>query len=141
MRGFRAIAEVVLLLLALTRVTAFSSGGGAGLDDNGIPFLQSCDALTVCTPVCPPGMTAVAPPTRSNVYSFESVDGATSYEPGELIPFELCERSSRNIYIVHKSRALMRHRFRAHLVCARLDIAATSTRARSLASATPVRRA
>ena len=67
-----------------------SSGGGSGKDNDGLPFLQSCDALTICSPICPPGMTAVAPPARSDVYSLATVDGASSYEPGELVPLELC---------------------------------------------------
>ena len=80
---------MVVLLLAGS-AHAFSSGGGSGTDDNGIPFLQSCDALTLCAPVvCPPGMTAVAPPERSDVYRFGTADGAASYVPGDLIPMVL----------------------------------------------------
>ena len=72
-------------------VLAFSSGGGAGVfDDQGNPILQWCDAIHVCEPVCPMGMTAVAAPERSAVYEFATARaGKTSYEPGELIPFEL----------------------------------------------------
>ena len=73
----------------LAVAAAFSSGGGNGIDENGIPFMQSCDAINVCEPVCPPGMTAVAPPERSDVYQLRVVDSATSYRPGELIPLEL----------------------------------------------------
>ena len=51
----------------LSLVAAFSSGGGNGLDENGIPFQQSCDAIYLCDPACPPGMTAVAPPVRSSL--------------------------------------------------------------------------
>ena len=32
---------------------------------------------------------AVAPPERSYVYSFGTVNGATAYEPDELIPMDL----------------------------------------------------
>lgn len=74
-------------LLALA--AAFSSGGGNGADEHGIPFAQSCDALYVCEPVCPPGMTAVAPPTRSAIYDFRTEDGSTTYAPGELVTLEL----------------------------------------------------
>ena len=84
----RAFA-LLLTLSAPPLVAAFSSGGGSGKDNNGLPFLQSCDALTVCVPVCPPGMTAVAPPTRSGVYSFGTKNGDTSYEPDSLIPMEV----------------------------------------------------
>ena len=79
------------LLLGLAgSAHGFSSGGGSGTDDNGVPFLQSCDAITLCAPVvCPPGMTAVAPPERSDVYRFGTADGATSYLPGELLPMVL----------------------------------------------------
>ena len=89
--------KTALLLLALPQVTAFSSGGGSGTDNNGVPFVQACDALTVCAPViCPPGMTAVAPPERSEVYRFGTADGATSYVPGELVIMNL-ELTKRTI--------------------------------------------
>ena len=82
--------SLLLLSLILSHVAAFSSGGGSGTDDNGIPFLQSCDALTLCAPVvCPPGMTAVAPPVRSEVYQFGTESGTTAYIPGELLPMVL----------------------------------------------------
>ena len=42
--------KTALLLLALPQITAFSSGGGSGTDNNGVPFVQACDALTVCAP-------------------------------------------------------------------------------------------
>jgi hypothetical protein len=80
-----ALAMACLPAIAI----AFSTGGGQGNDDNGNPFLQACDALYVCQPVCPAGMTAVAPPVRSSVYQFRAVSGATTYEPDELTPFEL----------------------------------------------------
>ena len=79
----------MLVLKVVGALLAFSTGGGQGNDDNGNPFLQACDALYVCQPVCPVGMTAVAPPVRSSVYHFRAVNGATTYEPDELTPFEL----------------------------------------------------
>ena len=80
-----------MAVLLLSRpVAAFSSGGGSGLDDHGLPFLQSCDALNLCLPdTCPPGMTAVAPPDRSEVYRFGTASGATSYVPEQLVPMQL----------------------------------------------------
>ena len=86
-RGRYAISIVIMLAV---RVASFSSGGGSAADDNGVPFLQSCDAITLCAPfVCPPGMTAVAPPERSDVYRFGTESGATTYVPGELLPMVL----------------------------------------------------
>ena len=71
-------------------VEAFSSGGGSGVDNDGIPFVQACDAITLCEPmVCPPGMTAVAPPERSDAYVLSVADGSTEYVPGELLPMLL----------------------------------------------------
>ena len=78
---------VVSVLLA--RVAGFSEGGGNGDDDDGTPFLQACDAIYLCEPLCPVGMTAVAPPVRSSAYHFGTADGTVSYYPGQLIPFEL----------------------------------------------------
>ena len=79
----------LLLIWSVTLVAAFSEGGGNGDDDDGVPFLQSCDAIHVCDPVCPVGMTAVAPPVRSSAYFFGTADGTVSYYPGQLIPFHL----------------------------------------------------
>ena len=78
-----------LVGLSLARVASFSEGGGNGEDDDGSPFLQACDAIYLCEPHCPVGMTAVAPPVRSSVYQFGTADGTVSYYPGQLIPFEL----------------------------------------------------
>ena len=84
------LLATILLGHLRSSVLAFSSGGGSGTDNNGIPFVQSCDAITLCAPVvCPPGMTAVAPPERSDVYRFGTSDGATSYVPGDLLPMVL----------------------------------------------------
>ena len=78
-----------MLLLAISTALAFSTGGGEGVDERGNPFLQACNAISLCSPTCPPGMTAVAPPERSTVYSFGTTSGVTSYRPGQLLPFEL----------------------------------------------------
>ena len=47
-----------LLPLLVATAMAFSGGGGDGFNDAGIPLLQSCDALNVCTNPCyfPSGM-------------------------------------------------------------------------------------
>ena len=81
------------LLIALSRATAFSGGGGSGETDDGSPILQTCDALSLCTIPdasgtfhCPDGMHLVAPPTRSDVYVLATEDGSTSYVPGQLVP-------------------------------------------------------
>lgn len=89
-----SVCSLMLLLAVSPRfmlaiAAAFSSGGGNGIDENGIPFMQSCDAISVCQPVCPPGMTAVAPPERSSVYQLRVADSTISYHPGELVPLEL----------------------------------------------------
>ena len=84
------MAVSALVISFLPAAIAFSQGGGEGVDNHGNPFLQSCDALNLCAPaVCPPGMTAVAPPERSAVYSFGTVGGEASYVPGELVPMQL----------------------------------------------------
>ena len=80
----------MLPLLVNAALLAFSTGGGEGVDERGNPFLQACDAISLCRPhACPPGMTAVAPPERSAVYSFGVISGTTTYVPGQLLPFEL----------------------------------------------------
>ena len=81
----RAAAVLCLFVEAWT----FSTGGGEGDDNHGNPYLQACDAISLCQPVCPPGMTAVAPPERSDVYHFQTAHSATSYVPGELVPLTL----------------------------------------------------
>ena len=84
-----ALRTLGVLFLTVPTAVAFSSGGGSGLDDNGLPYLQPCDALTLCEPACPPGMTAVGPPERSEVYRFGTADGTTSYVPGQLLTMSL----------------------------------------------------
>ena len=65
---------------------AYSSGGGR---ERGV---QSCDAIDICKYGCPPGMTKVAPPERSDTYTLRTGDGPvvgsdpTHYVPGELLP-------------------------------------------------------
>ena len=87
-------------MLALFSLSfAFSSGGGEGLDASGSPFLQSCDAISICeyqgNGLCPPGMDKVAPPERSSVYAVRTGSNddpaldPTSYTPGELIPIHV----------------------------------------------------
>ena len=87
--GVSGVMDPSLLLLAISTALAFSTGGGEGVDERGNPFLQACNAISLCSPTCPPGMTAVAPPERSTVYSFGTTSGVTSYRPGQLLPFEL----------------------------------------------------
>ena len=56
-RGLGGMLRSLVVLLLASRCTAFSSGGGQGEDDDGNPFLQTCDAIYVCAGgVCPPGM-------------------------------------------------------------------------------------
>ena len=88
----RAFA-LLLTLSAPPLVAAFSSGGGSGKDNNGLPFLQSCDALTVCVPVCP-GNDGCGTADALGVYSFGTKNGDTSYEPDSLIPMEVAHRLS-----------------------------------------------
>ena len=82
-------SRLALCLCYAARACAFSEGGGNGDDDDGNPFLQACDALSVCEPACPVGMTAVAPPIRSAAYRFGTADGAASYGPGQLVALTL----------------------------------------------------
>jgi hypothetical protein len=80
----------MLALWSLVAPLAFSQGGGEGADSKGNPLLQSCDAISICEPVCPTGMTAVAPPERSPIYVFgTSRAGKSSYVPDEIVPLEL----------------------------------------------------
>ena len=87
--SFRMLHRLLLLLAALPLVSTFSSGGGQGEDEHGNPFLQSCDALYVCAPTCPPGMTAVAPPNRTNTYRLGTALDTTTYEPEMLVTLYL----------------------------------------------------
>ena len=80
---------LLLVVAALPLMRGFSMGGGQGEDEHGNPFLQSCDALYVCAPTCPPGMTAVAPPNRSSTYRFGTALGTTSYAPETLVTLYL----------------------------------------------------
>ena len=85
------------LMLALAMgwppvVTSFSTGGGDP-DRQGSPVTQPCDAIYTCgSGVCPAGMTLVAPPVRSDTYTFRTALGANpnddpkGYVPGELLP-------------------------------------------------------
>ena len=84
------------MLFMMAAAVAFSSGGGSGELDDGVLILQSCDALNLCKRpdgeggfMCPDGMTKVAPPVRTQVYSFTAEDGSTSYTPGSLVPLTL----------------------------------------------------
>ena len=84
----------MLSLAALLLVPAYSGGGGEGGSG------QTCDAINLCnvnwdgatSASCPPGMTKVAPPERSDTYTLRTGDGAdvgsdpTHYVPGELLP-------------------------------------------------------
>ena len=47
-----------MMPLLVAAAVAFSGGGGDGTSDDGIPFLQSCDAINVCAAPCyfPSGM-------------------------------------------------------------------------------------
>ena len=89
-----SVAFVVAVAL-LPGAFAFSSGGGED-GREGSPAVQDCDAIYTCgSGVCPPGMTLVAPPERSDVYELRTGTGpspatdATSYIPGELMPLYL----------------------------------------------------
>ena len=74
------------MLLLPAACLAYSSGGGR---ERGV---QSCDAIDICKYGCPPGMTKVAPPERSDTYTLRTGDGPvvgsdpTHYVPGELLP-------------------------------------------------------
>ena len=93
----KKVLAALLLLMQPQRAAAFSMGGGNGYDEAGQPLVQWCDAISLCKPtppdgrlVCPTGMSAVAPPERSSVYVFGTArPNVTSYQPGELLPFEL----------------------------------------------------
>ena len=75
------------MLLITSATVAYSSGGSITREPH-----QSCDALGICATGCPPGMTKVAPPERSDTYTLRTGDGAdwrsdpTSYVPDELLP-------------------------------------------------------
>ena len=61
-----------MLFIYVVATTAFSGGGGSGNDGDGKPYLQACDAVTLCaTGVCPAGMVMVAPPERSPIYRLD----------------------------------------------------------------------
>ena len=73
------------LIAALLGVSIGYSGGGGQTGEG-----QSCDAINICASgTCPTGMTLVAPPERSDVYSIRTGKGndvdATSYVPGDTI--------------------------------------------------------
>ena len=80
---------VLVWLLHLPILVAYSGGGGEGGTG------QTCDALNLCNVPwdgasavsCPSGMTKVAPPERTSVYSLTSP--STSYTPGELVEVHL----------------------------------------------------
>ena len=83
------LAAVVALVLAF-------SGGGGEEGRQGSPDSQSCDAIYLCAlGGCPPGMSLVAPPERSQAYTLRTADGPdasndpTTYVPGELMPLYL----------------------------------------------------
>ena len=85
-----------MLFIYVVATTAFSGGGGSGNDGEGKPYLQACDAVTLCaTGVCPAGMVMVAPPERSPVYRLDVADGATSYVPERLVTLQLTVTSPR----------------------------------------------
>ena len=91
----RMASIVTLTILWLPGGAAFSSGGGDP-DRLGSPVSQTCDAIYVCAGgVCPSGMTLVAPPVRSDVYTLRTGDSEspnldpTSYVPGELMTLYL----------------------------------------------------
>ena len=85
-----------MLFIYVVATTAFSGGGGSGNDGEGKPYLQACDAVTLCaTGVCPAGMVMVAPPERSPIYRLDVADSATSYVPERLVTLQLTVTSPR----------------------------------------------
>ena len=85
-----------MLFIYVVATTAFSGGGGSGNDGEGKPYLQACDAVTLCASgVCPAGMVMVAPPERSPVYRLDVADGAMSYVPERLVTLQLTVTSPR----------------------------------------------
>ena len=84
------------MLLLLRHTLAFSSGGG----DGGIG--QACDAIYLCEGGCPSGMTNVAPPERSTVYSLDLEGGVHAYVPGKLVTLTMRVTAPR---VLSKERA------------------------------------
>lgn len=84
------------ILLLLRHILAFSSGGGDGGTG------QACDAIYLCEGGCPSGMTNVAPPERSTVYSLGVEGGAHAYVPGKLVTLTMRVTAPR---ILSKERA------------------------------------
>ena len=50
--GLALLFWAVMWLALLFQAVAFSGGGGDGFTDDGIPLLQSCDAINVCKVPC-----------------------------------------------------------------------------------------
>ena len=102
--------RVLVLLLALPSIGAFSSGGALpGSDSQGQPWEQYCDAIYTCVygpdgTKCPEGMHKVAPPERTATYTIRSGNeedpstDPTTYVPGELltITIRVTKRSSQS---------------------------------------------
>ena len=93
------VLAAAVLLLFLPACGAFSDGGRGPLqtDDDGVPLIQTCDAIALCNipdaetggTRCPDGMTKVAPPKRSEVYALATEDGSTTYTPGKIVPLTI----------------------------------------------------
>ncbi len=97
----RGWARLLIVGQACTLADGFSGGGGNGQrpSSDAADLVQTCDAINICgVPphgVCPSGMTLVAPPERSWVYTLRTGDTGpafadpTSYIPGELMTLYL----------------------------------------------------
>ena len=78
--------RVSVCMFSLLHALCFAYSGGGGEGGEG----QTCDAIGLCNVAweggvvsCPPGMTKVAPPERSDVYSVSSP--TTTYVGSELV--------------------------------------------------------
>ena len=78
--------RVSVFMFSLLHALCFAYSGGGGEGGEG----QTCDAIGLCdlpreggVVSCPPGMTMVAPPERSDVYSVSSP--TTTYVGSELV--------------------------------------------------------
>ena len=88
---------VGLLIVSFPALAAgFSGGGGNGQrpSSDSEDLVQTCDAINVCgvppNGVCPSGMTLVAPPERSYVYTLRTaLTGHPSSDPSSYIPGEI----------------------------------------------------